>query len=152
MEVGRGKPVAEEPGMVVALGNNKNIVLQILVHHIPGLVGGPPHPAYPQTLALSQGVKKDARMFTDSRSFRGPDFPATGGDILSKEFTEGPFADEADTGAVLFIMGNESVLFRQGAYPGLGQFPQGEKRSGELLLVQPAQEIGLVLVYIDTSL
>ena len=94
----------------MSLGRNEDIVINVLGHHVPGFLTCAAHTTYPQTLTLPQGVKADTVMLTYHLPVGRLYLAFLYRDVAAEKFTEGPFSDKADPGAVFFVMGDETCL------------------------------------------
>jgi len=79
------------------------------------------HAANAQALALAQRVKAQAHMLAQNAAAVVPDRAGRLGDVAVQKLAEGPLADEADAGGVLFPGVGQANLTGDAPYLGLAQ-------------------------------
>jgi hypothetical protein len=103
------------------------------------------HAADAQALALAQGVEGQAHMLAQPAAAVVQDGAGLVAEVAVEEVAEGPLADEADAGRVLLLGIGQLELGGDAAHLGLGQLAHREHGLGQLGLVEPVQEVALVL-------
>ena len=98
-----------------------------------------------QSLALAQRVEGQADVLAQLAAALVLDRAGLVGEVAVQELAEGPLADEADAGRVLLLRIGQPDLLGQPAHLGLGQLADREHRLAQLRLVEPVQEVALVL-------
>ena len=91
-------------------------------------------------------------MGPDAHAFWRDDRPGLARQVAVEEFAERALADEADAGRILLRVVRQARLGRERPHLGLFQFPEGKKHPRKLRLVQPVQEIALVLRWIEAAM
>ena len=110
-------------------------------------------PADTQALALPQGVKAQAHMLAQNAAVMpaasfGRAIPDRAGlflDVAVEEFTEGPLANETDASGVFFSGIGQANGLGNLAHLGFAQLADRKQGLAELRLVEPVQEVALVL-------
>src|SRR5258708_29904773 len=117
----------------------------ILPGDVPRPASRPLPPADADAFALADGVEGKPDVLSDDAAFGRAHRAGLPGQIAAQELTERALADETDPGRVALREIVQPRLFRDCAHHGLLQFPDRENHARELLLVQPMQEVALVL-------
>jgi hypothetical protein len=122
-----------------------------LRHRIPRLViaaviGHALQAADAQSLALADGVIHQALMLPEQAiGIEIADVARRDRQIALQEFAERPLADEADAGRILLRGVRQAGIDRYAAHLALGQMTNRKQRARQLRLVQPVEEVALVL-------
>ena len=74
-----------------------------------------------------------------------------GRQVLRQERTEITLTDEADAGAVFFVVHRQRGIRGRGADLGLAQFSNGKQRARQLRLAKGVEEVTLVLVVVAAA-
>ena len=133
------------------LRHQQDIVVQVLVDHVPGFFVSVFNAAYAQSLALAQGIVHQAVVFADGFTIHGVNFTGLCRQVFFEKGIEAALADKADAGAVFLVMGDQIVFARQLADGRFLVLADGKQGMRELLLVERVQEIALILVAVDTA-
>ena len=120
----------DEPGQVFATAARRTLVL---------------HAANAQSLALAQGVEAQAHMLAELAAAVVDDGAGRVAQVAVEELAERALANEADAGRVLFLCIRQADLLGQAAHLGLRQLAHRKQGARELGLVQPVEEVALVL-------
>lgn len=75
----RLQPVAEQPGVIVALAYDQNVLFKVFAQHIPGGLIGSPDTAYAKSPPLPQGVVHQTVMPPNPLTLGGSDVAGLGG-------------------------------------------------------------------------
>ena len=139
--------------MLVPLDHVKDIARHVLAGHEPGFVItrrialAAFHATDLQAFALSQGVESEAVVFAQyALVVEATNLAFLRRQIAHQEFLERTLADKADASRILFHRHVQPGGFGHAANFGFGQ--SGERKQGfcQLPLIQPMQEIALILV------
>ncbi len=88
-------------------------------------------------------------MLADGLAFRRLDRAGLGRQVAVEEVAERPLADEADAGGILLLGVGQADLGGDLAHARLRDLAQRKQRARELRLVQPVQEVALVLGVVE---
>ena len=139
--------------MLVSLHHVEDIARHVLTGYEPGFVIARRtalatfHAADLQAFALPQGMVSETVVFAQhTLVVETTNLAFLRRQVAHQEFLERALADKADAGRILFHRHMQPGGFGHPADFGLGQF--GERKEGfrQLSLVQPMQEIALILV------
>ena len=133
----------------VALGNAKNIPLQVFMHHIPGCLGGVLDTADAQALALSQGIEHQALMASQQLVVKGHDRARLGRQVLFEKVFEAPLTDKTDAGGVFFVECHQAIGLGNTPDLGLLQFAQGKQAVLKLAGGDRLEKVTLVLTLVQ---
>ena len=136
---------------MLPLRHHQRVALHLFVHHVPGLFGRILHAADAEPLALAQGVIHQALVLADDLAVHGFDGAGLGGQELGQEVLELALTDEADTGGVLLLGGDEVELLGDAAHLRLLQIPDREQALTHLGFAQGVEEVALILVVVETA-
>ena len=147
-------PAAEraviERRVLAALRHDQRVVHEILVCHVPRLLGVVTASADAEALALAYRVVHQAVVLPERLAVDAAHDPRLRRQVAAQEVAEAPLADEADAGAVLLGGDREGVLAGDAPHLGLGQFADREQALGQLFAGHRVQEVALVLAGIET--
>src|SRR3954468_13946424 len=141
----RRQLLPEKQRVIVALHYDELVRPEPLLGDIPSFAVHLRHAADADALPLSDGVEGEADVLADHAPLRSLDRARRLRQVAVQEFAEGPLADEADAGRVLFGVVWQPRFERQAPHLGLLQLAEREHHARELLLVQAMQEVALVL-------
>src|SRR5690606_31327282 len=102
--------------MVGALGHKQDIALQILAYHEPGRFTGAFHATDAQTLPLADGVVHQTAVLANNHTLRRFDSARLSRQVLLQKIFKAPLANEADTGTVLLVVGDQPMLLGNAAH------------------------------------
>ena len=147
MDIACSQPLGEQQRVIVAAHHDEGVGGQILAGHEPGRAVGVVAPATDaDALALTQGIEREPDVLAHLHAPVIDHRARFGGQIARQELAERAFADEADAGGVLLGGVGQADACGDLAHLGLGDARQREDGPRELILVQPVQEVALVLV------
>lgn len=112
----------------------------------PGVAGA----ADAHAFALSDGVVGNAVVSTEDFAIEGFEVTWGVGNVFAKKFFEVAFADEAEAGAVFFLVGGEVVFFGDGAEVFFEHVADGKKNFGQDVVFDGVEEVGLVFAGIGS--
>ena len=119
--------------MILPLGNQKAVVLQILADHKPAAAVSPAADA--QTPALAEGIVHQAVMAAHYLAFRRDHVAGLRRQVFRQKLLEVPFPDEAHTGGVLLFADRQAAVLRDLPHLCLGHAAHGEDRFFQLFRV-----------------
>jgi hypothetical protein len=120
--------------VVMALGDDKNIILNVFIDHVPRIFATLFGAADAQPFTLAQRMVHQPLMGTDLLAVDGENFARLRRQIAAKEIAEFTFADKADAGGIFFfavIRSSSSAILRTCGFPahppgtGSGQSARG---------------------------
>ena len=112
----------------MALSGIEDIAFLVLVQHVPGLVTEAAQTSDAKPLSLAQRVVHQPGVFGDHRFIDRPDLAGAGRDVFTQEIFEIAFADETDSGAVLFVVNGQNGFFQQAnVQPAFRSSPTGNR-------------------------
>src|SRR5258707_14174303 len=133
--------MAQQPRMVVALSDIQRVRRNILTGDEPRLAAALLAAAEADTLALPEGVKREADVFADHVAVGGFHRTGVGRQIAVQEVAERPFADEADAGGIFLLRVRERDLFGNLAEFGFRNLARRKPRLRYLGWVQSRHEL-----------
>src|SRR5262245_30199469 len=131
--------------MVVTLDDDQLVLLEVLAAHVPRAAPAVLHSPDSDPLALSDRVEGQADVFAHRAALWRAHRAGLRRQVAIEELAEGALADEADAGRIALGEIVQARVLRDLPHLGLLQLADREQRSGQLGLVQPVQEIALVL-------
>src|SRR5581483_3496870 len=131
--------------MTVPLNDDQRVAPNISTRHVPRLSGA----ADTQSLALADGVVHQACVRADYPSVAGFHRAGFGEKVTHEEFAERPLPDEADSRAVAFGSIGQADLAGERAHIAFEHAAEWKEGTRQLRLVEPVQEIALVLRQVD---
>ncbi|TWG78706.1 hypothetical protein L602_000900000100 [Cupriavidus gilardii J11] len=135
--------------MVVPLHHVQRIAGHVLARDIPGVAAAIAAAAQANALALSQRVEGQPDMLADDLAVGRLHRSRFGRQIAIEKIAEWTLADKADPGRILLLRVRQADLGGDLAHTGLRHFAQRKQRARQLRLVQPMQEVALVLGVIE---
>src|SRR6185369_15831340 len=96
-------------------------------------------------LALAERVERETDVAADGAPALVLDRSRRVGEVARQELAERPLADEADAGRVLLLRVRQADPGGDPPHLGLVQLADRKERARELRLVEPVQEVALVL-------
>src|SRR6185436_11881846 len=149
MRVRRGDRAALELWMLVALHDDELVACGVLRGHVPRVFGPIRGAADVQAVALTERVIGEAAMPAALHPQVVANDAGVVWQVLAQEFRERPFADEADTRAVLLLGDREAGLARDLAHLALEEVAERHQDVHEVFGRDCVQEVALVLGRID---
>ena len=146
----RREPVVPQRRMLAPLHHVEHVGRHVLGRHVPRLVLGgirsPLHPADAQPLALPQGVIHHPLV----RPQHAPvveraDLAGARRQVALQKLAKRPLADETDPGRILLLRHRQFQRPGDSAHLALVEPPQRKHRARKLRLVEPVEEIALIL-------
>jgi hypothetical protein len=137
--------------MIVALHDPQRVGRHVLARDVPGFAAAALLPADADALALAQRVEGQADVLAHHAAVGAADRARRGRQVAVEELAERPLADEADAGRVFLLGVGQADLVGDAAHLALGQLAHRKQRLRELRLVQPMQEVALVLGRVETA-
>jgi hypothetical protein len=150
-ELGGCERRAQQRRMIVSLHDHEHVALQVLVCDVPRRFGRITTPADAQALALAERVIHEPAVLPEPAAGAVLDIAGLRGQELRQELREGPFADEADAGAVFLVEDRQHQLARPAPDFLLAQAADREQRPRECVGRHGVQEVALVLAGVDTA-
>ncbi len=145
------KCVVIQARVVLSLGDDQDVVVEVFIDHVPGCFIGILQAADTQAFALAHGVVHQAIVFAQGFTTIGLNAARLCRQVALQKGIETSFADEADAGAVFLVVCGQLVFARDLAHFVFGQFTHGKQGMFKLVVIQGMQKITLVLVVIDAA-
>ena len=134
--------------IVLGLGDDERVVNVIFCHDVPGCLGQAPNPTDAQSLALADGVIRQANVFAQRYPVVVPDWARFPGQVTLQKIAKASFPNETNTRAVLLAVIVEVGLLRQCSHRWFVHLAYGKEAPLQLLYGYCLQEVALIFVQI----
>ncbi len=131
--------------MIVPLHHDQLVGRHVLLRDVPRRTITRLAPADADALALADRVEHQPDVLADDGSLGRAHKSGLARQITIEELSKRPLADETDAGRVLLRVHRQVGGLGKFAHPGLGELAQRKQHARELLLIEPVQEVALIL-------
>ena len=140
-----GELVPVQRRVLRPLDNDQFIGIQILAGDVPGALGAVRLSPDAESTALAQGVEGQSLVRSKGSPLRILYGAGIGGQVLADEPGKRPFADKANSGAVLFLRDWQTGVPCELPHVALEHFAQRKQRLPKVALFKRVQKIALIL-------